>query len=144
MPGIWFCDLVFQCAAGATEDVGIQIRLSLTLLWEFRLTALKRMAGTTGLEPAASAVTGQRSNQLNYVPTRQINEVLNFEHKNILSASHPIVEAGCEICEKIAFYKLNLYWLRPRTNLSSRRLSSSSSWLTFCFGYSSRPRWAAF
>ena len=28
----------------------------------------KRMAGTTGLEPAASAVTGQRSNQLNYVP----------------------------------------------------------------------------
>jgi hypothetical protein len=30
---------------------------------------LKRMAGTTGLEPAASAVTGQRSNQLNYVPT---------------------------------------------------------------------------
>ena len=33
------------------------------------------MAGTTGLEPAASAVTGQRSNQLNYVPTRQINEV---------------------------------------------------------------------
>ncbi len=31
------------------------------------------MAGTTGLEPAASAVTGQRSNQLNYVPTRQIN-----------------------------------------------------------------------
>jgi hypothetical protein len=30
------------------------------------------MAGTTGLEPAASAVTGQRSNQLNYVPTRQV------------------------------------------------------------------------
>ena len=28
----------------------------------------KEMAGTTGLEPAASAVTGQRSNQLNYVP----------------------------------------------------------------------------
>jgi hypothetical protein len=30
---------------------------------------LQRVAGTTGLEPAASAVTGQRSNQLNYVPT---------------------------------------------------------------------------
>ena len=26
------------------------------------------MAGTTGLEPAASCVTGRRSNQLNYVP----------------------------------------------------------------------------
>jgi hypothetical protein len=29
---------------------------------------LRRMAGSTGLEPAASAVTGQRSNQLNYDP----------------------------------------------------------------------------
>ena len=33
-----------------------------------RTRCLKRMAGTTGLEPATSAVTGQRSNQLNYVP----------------------------------------------------------------------------
>jgi hypothetical protein len=33
------------------------------------LQVLERMAGTTGLEPATSAVTGQRSNQLNYVPT---------------------------------------------------------------------------
>src|SRR2546428_257363 len=40
-------------------------------------SSLKRVAGTTGLEPAASAVTGQRSNQLNYVPTRQINEMRN-------------------------------------------------------------------
>jgi hypothetical protein len=31
---------------------------------------LSRLAGTTGLEPATSAVTGQRSNQLNYVPNR--------------------------------------------------------------------------
>ena len=30
------------------------------------------MAGTTGLEPATSAVTGQRSNQLSYVPTMHI------------------------------------------------------------------------
>jgi hypothetical protein len=28
----------------------------------------KKMAGTTGLEPATSDVTGRRSNQLNYVP----------------------------------------------------------------------------
>jgi hypothetical protein len=34
------------------------------------------MAGTTGLEPATSAVTGQRSNQLNYVPRGT-----NYENK---------------------------------------------------------------
>ena len=32
------------------------------------------MAGTTGLEPATSAVTGQRSNQLSYVPTDSADE----------------------------------------------------------------------
>ncbi len=29
------------------------------------------MAGVTGLEPAASGVTGRRSNQLSYTPTGQ-------------------------------------------------------------------------
>ena len=33
------------------------------------LSPLLCMAGTTGLEPATSAVTGQRSNQLSYVPS---------------------------------------------------------------------------
>ena len=33
------------------------------------------MAGWTGLEPAASAVTGQRSNQLNYHPLRGIADL---------------------------------------------------------------------
>jgi hypothetical protein len=31
-------------------------------------TKKKKLAGTTGLEPATSDVTGRRSNQLNYVP----------------------------------------------------------------------------
>src|SRR5271168_3289607 len=35
---------------------------------KMHLSGLKRMAGTTRLELATSAVTGQRSNQLNYVP----------------------------------------------------------------------------
>ncbi len=35
-----------------------------------------KMAGTTRLELATSAVTGQRSNQLNYVPNRGINNLL--------------------------------------------------------------------
>ena len=34
------------------------------------------MAGSTGLEPATSGVTGQRSNQLNYDPAKKIS---NFE-----------------------------------------------------------------
>ena len=34
----------------------------------FQLSSLECMAGTTGLEPATSAVTGQRSNQLSYAP----------------------------------------------------------------------------
>ena len=33
------------------------------------------MAGSTGLEPAASAVTGQRSNQLNYDPASGSNAI---------------------------------------------------------------------
>ena len=30
------------------------------------------MAGVTGLEPAASGVTGRRSNQLSYTPNREL------------------------------------------------------------------------
>ena len=37
------------------------------------------MAGTTGLEPATSDVTGRRSNQLNYVPAL----CRNFIHPNM-------------------------------------------------------------
>jgi hypothetical protein len=36
------------------------------------------MAGTTGLEPATSAVTGQHSNQLNYVPAMQLDALRNL------------------------------------------------------------------
>src|ERR1035437_826986 len=41
------------------------------------------MAGTTGLEPATSAVTGQRSNQLSYVPT--LISSTYAKSKNLLS-----------------------------------------------------------
>ena len=35
------------------------------------------LAGSTGLEPAASGVTGRRSNQLNYDPANLARETLN-------------------------------------------------------------------
>ena len=53
------------------EDVnGIRIGT----LWESGILAqvLKKLAGTTGLEPATSCVTGMRSNQLNYVPIKAV------------------------------------------------------------------------
>ena len=34
------------------------------------------MAGTTGLEPATSDVTGRRSNQLSYVPAGWVTSVV--------------------------------------------------------------------
>lgn len=34
----------------------------------------EELAGTTGLEPATSCVTGMRSNQLNYVPGKDSGE----------------------------------------------------------------------
>jgi hypothetical protein len=41
---------------------------------------LEGMAGTTGLEPATSAVTGQRSNQLNYVPAFSLRGLAENPH----------------------------------------------------------------
>ena len=32
----------------------------------------RNMAGATGLEPAASGVTGRRYNQLNYAPAKEL------------------------------------------------------------------------
>ena len=43
----------------------------------YSVSALECMAGTTGLEPATSAVTGQRSNQLSYVPKTFATSWLN-------------------------------------------------------------------
>ena len=40
------------------------------------ITHLECMAGTTGLEPATSAVTGQRSDQLSYVPRLFFNNLV--------------------------------------------------------------------
>jgi hypothetical protein len=62
------------------------------------------MAGTTGLEPATSAVTGQRSNQLSYVPsaisTRMGNmqkpELFRFSSlSGLIHQTKQLFEASC-------------------------------------------------
>ncbi len=51
------------------QRVDSTIFLTVTLVCRHKpLLAGSLVAGTTGLEPATSAVTGQRSNQLSYVP----------------------------------------------------------------------------
>ena len=50
------------------------------------------MAGTTGLEPAASCVTGRRSNQLNYVPcvgVRNAAEQFRVGYRGVTTDCHP-------------------------------------------------------
>jgi hypothetical protein len=60
-------------------------------------TKKKNLAGTTGLEPATSDVTGRRSNQLNYVPLRcelrrqchlNISFELQLEQRCLLAYGH--------------------------------------------------------
>ena len=52
------------------------------------------MAGTTGLEPATSAVTGQRSNQLSYVPS--FFSSTYAKPKNLLSIFLPLSTLSTE------------------------------------------------
>ena len=48
----------------------------------------KGMAGTTGLEPATSDVTGRRSNQLNYVPANMSRRYSNANTAGTRSPNH--------------------------------------------------------
>jgi hypothetical protein len=58
------------------------------------------MAGTTGLEPATSAVTGQHSNQLNYVPAIQLDAlretrvVIDDRRFHTVRVSHGMQDGG--------------------------------------------------
>lgn len=53
------------------------------------------MAGTTGLEPATSAVTGQRSNQLSYVPLPSHPDNIRLSERS--AASHTARNLHAEI-----------------------------------------------
>ena len=49
------------------------------------------VAGVTGLEPAASGVTGRRSNQLSYTPKPQVTAMTG-----VTSAGCTAVKRGCQ------------------------------------------------
>ena len=68
----WPDDLMKRHIRPAARKAGVNwaycAQISMSLGCQSSLKLFGMMAGTTGLEPATSAVTGQRSNQLSYVP----------------------------------------------------------------------------
>ena len=58
------------------------------------------MAGTTGLEPAASCVTGKRSNQLNYVPVKIAASCL-WPLANYKLQSDDVLPMRCELTNQL-------------------------------------------
>jgi hypothetical protein len=63
----------------------------------------ENMAGTTRLELATSAVTGQRSNQLNYVPAKDLALLHRFVAQRFPAASlshhppHGVIDCAANI-----------------------------------------------
>ena len=49
---------------------------------KYKLIVIEIVAGVTGLEPAASGVTGQRSNQLSYTPLKPSMYFYQLTHLN--------------------------------------------------------------
>ena len=59
------------------------------------IASVTKLAGSTGLEPAASAVTGLRSSQLNYDPNRTDADIADFK----LQTSDWIADCVTSICD---------------------------------------------
>src|SRR5580693_5393170 len=75
-----------------------------------KLNPLLCMAGTTGLEPATSAVTGQRSNQLSYVPR------LLFNNLDICHIESSVLQNS----QFSLFSTLSLLWTQFRASIDTK------------------------
>ena len=64
------------------------------------------MARVTGLEPAASGVTGRRSNQLSYTRALDIHEVITNEtvYKTIRCASQQFIQRNLKKLQNKVFW----------------------------------------
>jgi hypothetical protein len=72
------------------------------------ITPLERMAGTTGLEPATSAVTGQRSSRLNYVPASLCGIRRNCSAKSELNPATGSIAQHATAHKGVAGFHLGL------------------------------------
>jgi hypothetical protein len=81
-----------------------------------KLSALLCMAGTTGLEPATSAVTGQRSNQLSYVP-----QILS-QHLGL----YQIESESSQLSLFSLYSTASLLWTDVRARMNTKRTTATT------------------
>jgi Phage integrase family len=80
-------------------------------------TIRRKMAGTTGLEPATSDVTGRRSNQLNYVPALcyVLNVACGFRlAKKRDETANRVVLSAFRFMKLLNYLYSKMNWSEPR------------------------------
>ena len=99
------------------------------------------MAGTTGLEPATSAVTGQRSNQLSYVPRRIRCSLHHIREEGRWRDSRLVRTFLFEVCsdngESFGLVRLQTFYRNDFSILSDREIFGGAC---CCLGMSERER----
>src|SRR5690242_15548403 len=78
--GSWRCPFAIASQGGLADGTGAM---------------RKEVAGATGLEPATSAVTGQRSNQLSYAPAG-VREGLNAAFRQVKNPAQAFVSTAVQ------------------------------------------------
>ncbi len=90
------------------------------------------MAGTTGLEPATSAVTGQRSDQLSYVPRLFFNNLAICHIESSVSQLSPFSLHSTSSPLWTQFWALVDTKVDTKTATATTRLSLSDEMKSWC------------